>query len=419
MAVANTFVFGDVSSSTYGVVIDGPGDYSAPNRSVESISIPGRNGAFQLDKGYYENQVVEYKVLIQNTTQASFETSAAAFRNAIVSQLGYQRLTDTYHPDEYRMAMYCGGFNEAPEWHGKGVIFKIKFDCKPQRWLTSGETAVTVANNGTMTNPTLFESSPLLAVTGYGTIGFNGYEIEIENVELGEIQIASSINSGNAQITRTLDTSLLENGDSIYAEGVTKDCFEMRIVDTSAVKIKITSVSFSDNVGIGEKSATFGQSMVRVVLDEDSTDTFTQGTAGQKQSQITITVNYQAFLSGGGRQDRSATGNIQITTEYQPTNETITVSRTYTVTSNNASFLRKIMTVPAFYGYSTQSLLGDPTYIDCDFGEAYRIDGETITSLNQHIDLGSDLPKLASGTNTFTKSNTVTQLKVTPRWWKV
>ena len=168
MAVANTFTFGGVSSSAYGVVIEGPGDYSAPSRAVDKISIPGRNGAFALDKGYYENVSVEYKAVMKNTTQATFESDVSAFRNAIVSQLGYQRLTDTYHAGEYRMAMYDGGFDEDPEWHGKGAVFKVKFTCKPQRFLTSGETKTTVSSGGTLTNPTLFESSPLLDVYGYG-----------------------------------------------------------------------------------------------------------------------------------------------------------------------------------------------------------------------------------------------------------
>ena len=141
MAVANTFTFGGISSSTYNVVVEGPGDYSAPKRAVEAIEIPGRNGAFQLDKGYYENITVEYSCLLKDTTQANFETAVASFRNAIVSQEGYQRLTDTYHTNEYRMAVYAGGFDEDPSFHGKGAVFKLKFDCKPQRFLTAGETA--------------------------------------------------------------------------------------------------------------------------------------------------------------------------------------------------------------------------------------------------------------------------------------
>ena len=70
-------------------------------------------------------------------------------------------------------------------------------------------------------------------------------------------------------------------------------------------------------------------------------------------------------------------------------------------------------------GYSTQSVLSGQTYIDCDLGEAFKIvDGEA-KSLNAYIDLGSDLPVLAPGANTITFDNTITDLKVVPRWWKI
>ena len=68
---------------------------------------------------------------------------------------------------------------------------------------------------------------------------------------------------------------------------------------------------------------------------------------------------------------------------------------------------------------STLSILGNPTYIDCDLGECYMIKDDTPISLNEYIDLGSDLPKLSSGANEFTTDNTITDLKVTPRYWKV
>ena len=68
---------------------------------------------------------------------------------------------------------------------------------------------------------------------------------------------------------------------------------------------------------------------------------------------------------------------------------------------------------------STKSVLGDPTYIDCDLGEAYKLEGGVPVSLNAYIDLGSQLPALAVGENEITFDNTVTDLKVVPRWWKV
>ena len=57
--------------------------------------------------------------------------------------------------------------------------------------------------------------------------------------------------------------------------------------------------------------------------------------------------------------------------------------------------------------------------MDCDLGECYIVNGGDIVSLNAYVDLGSNLPKLAPGTNTITYDNTITELKITPRWYKV
>ena len=69
-------------------------------------------------------------------------------------------------------------------------------------------------------------------------------------------------------------------------------------------------------------------------------------------------------------------------------------------------------------GDSTVSVLGSPTIIDCDLGEAYK-DEESPISLNRYVDLGSDLPTLAPGKNEITYDDTITQLRIVPNWWKI
>ena len=179
MAV-NSIIFGGVNSADYGIYISGEGVFNAPKRDVEMISIPGRNGAFALDKGRFENIEVTYPAFnFEPDDYASFAQNLSDFRNAISSLRGYQRLTDTFHPDEYRMATYISGLEVKPIKYNTASEFNIVFDCKPQRWLTSGETAITVSSGDTVTNPTLFESSPLLEVEGYGNININGETITI------------------------------------------------------------------------------------------------------------------------------------------------------------------------------------------------------------------------------------------------
>lgn len=205
MAVAQTFTFGSASSSTYGVVVEGPGDYTAAKRDVEMVSIPGRSGDLEIDMGRYENIEVEYKVAIKATTQSAFETSVSSFKNAIVGQRGYKKLTDSYHSGEYRMARYAGGLDEEPEWHGQGAVFKVKFDCKPQRFLDTGDTVTTMTASGSISNPTNFDSKPLLVVTGTGTLTVNGVQITFTasptTVDCEAMEAYNGTTSRNGSIT--------------------------------------------------------------------------------------------------------------------------------------------------------------------------------------------------------------------------
>ena len=410
-AMYKSLSFDNTSSRSYGVYITGEAVYNAPERAVEMISIPGRNGAFALDQGRFENIEVSYPAGIFAENEADFAQAVSDFRNFLCSKKGYCRLTDEYNPSEYRMAVYKSGLEVDPAQLRAGE-FTITFECKPQRWLTSGETAVTVANNGTMTNPTLFESSPLLAVTGYGTIGFNGYEIELENAVLGETPLSIEQRYTTKYDAKQIgiSTANLNSGDSIYVNG------DLSISETlgnnSHFSFMFNGITSSTNVQSAYASIP-NRRIIEFYIVPDLSAGFAYGTSSTMTS--SAVYSYQT-------KETSAvyTETISLSVAYNGTNTlTITTTRTGTLPANVTRTTSYDGKVPAVYGYSTKSLLGNPTYIDCDLGEAYRIDGSTITSLNQHIDLGSDLPKLASGTNTFTKSNTVTQLKVTPRWWKV
>ena len=59
-AIFNGFTFDGENSKDYGVYITGSGVFNAPERDVEMISIPGRDGAFAQDMGRFSNIEVTY-----------------------------------------------------------------------------------------------------------------------------------------------------------------------------------------------------------------------------------------------------------------------------------------------------------------------------------------------------------------------
>lgn len=173
------------SSRTYGVYITGKAVYNAPQREVEMISIAGRNGKFALDKGRFENIEVTYPAGIYAETEEDFAEAVSNFRNYLCSRDGYVRIEDEYNPNEYRMGVYKSGLEVTPKLLKAGE-FDITFDCKPQRWLTSGETAVTIGEWGetetasgdivSVENPTGILAVKALAVSLSPIQDLNGYD---------------------------------------------------------------------------------------------------------------------------------------------------------------------------------------------------------------------------------------------------
>jgi len=177
MALFNSFTFDGVNSLENGIYITGA-VYNSPERAVEMYPIQGRNGALSLDLGRFENISVVYSCGCFKSEQTAFAGLIRAFRNELSSRRSYCRLTDTYHTDEFRQALFYSGIEVEP-FRNRAGEFEITFDCKPQRFLTSGESYTTYGKNSTITNPTKFEARPLIKVTGYGTVNIGSTTITI------------------------------------------------------------------------------------------------------------------------------------------------------------------------------------------------------------------------------------------------
>lgn len=175
----NYFTLNGVDSRDFGVYISGQGTYSAPRREYKMVPIAGRNGDLVGNERRYENLGLTYPAFIYN----NFKQNIRDFRNFLLSQVGYQRLTDSYNPNEFRMALYEGSFDPDVESKHDAGRFDIVFNCKPQRYLASGETVTTLTADGSINNPTRFNSQPLLKVFGTGQLGVNSDTITITNAE--------------------------------------------------------------------------------------------------------------------------------------------------------------------------------------------------------------------------------------------
>ena len=454
----NVLTYGDISSSDYDIFIGQETIYNVPERAVEVVSVPGRNGALTIDQGHYENVSIEYYCFVDGQTEAEMHAKYNAYKNAIASVVGYQKIVDSYYPNEYRLGLFIEGIEADSVALGTGLEFRLIFNCKPQRYLTSGDNEITVTNGMVLNNPTLYDSEPLLMVEGYGEIGFNGYNINIEDATLGDAYPMN--NSSNTYWTRTGTieahtvslSDLFESGDSMNFNAKVK--FELG-TDSTITKSGYTKkyylyssdATFSSNSGIAVSSmfhSAINTNGVQFILNLDNF-AFTKGTSETLRCNATYHGIARADTYGGSSGSSSAgivwweinemQYDVEVTLSFIYNGDSIiTLVGTYAIAlysatgedadlldanppSVDVSYIEE--TFSDVVSTSTMSVLGDPTYIDCEIGEAYMYKDGQLISLNAHIDLGSDLPKLSKGINEFSIDNTITSLKVVPRFWQL
>lgn len=415
------FTFGDISSKAYGVYITQEAAYNAPDRDVEVVEIAGRNGAYILDKGRFKNITVSYKCGIALDSEHTFESAIRTFRNALSSKAGkYVRLEDEYNPNEYRQAAFLGGI-EVDMADRRAGEFTVSFDAMPQRFLKSGETAVSVASGGTVNNPTLFEAHPLLQVWGYGDIGINDDTINIADDVIGDVTLWERPSTQwDHKGGITYSQSNLRSGDRITVSKGSRALIELDFPQGDIVNNVSHTVTGGD------------------------ADKFSQIVDIRRESAAYIDVYYNA-LTFFASSNSSETATIEVTIEHTPSGGSATVSTVncefeitnvqisaeqhkYKMwisgkpTGNYSSVISEYKygyRIERMTAYSTKSALGEPLYFDLDIGEAYKIeDGQTI-SVNNAVSFPAQLPVLKSGSNTITYENTVDQLKIVPRWWEV
>lgn len=221
--------FAGKSSHDFGIHISGEGTYDRPERKYTDYEVPGRNGKLIIDEKSFKNISLKYPSFIVTDMPQRIED----FANYMSSFAGYQRLEDTYDNDTFRLAQYVGGL----EMKSKGYMnrsgeFDIEFNCKPQRFLKSGEVPVEFTAAGSIWNKTRYESKPLLRIYGSsaGTVGIGSYIITISSISTYvdidcELMDAykGSVNC-NANVSFNADSISLpsgENGISMTG-GITK-----------------------------------------------------------------------------------------------------------------------------------------------------------------------------------------------------
>lgn len=420
-------IFGGVDSSDYGIYISGEGAYNAPERNVEFVKVPGRNGDIAIDQGRYENIKVTYPAMVLEDDQEHFREKLSEFRNAILSQKGYQRLEDSYHPDEFRMGVYHDGLEVSEILTlAQGGNFELIFNCKPQRWLIDGDYPIPVDSGDVLLNPTLLESRPLLEVEGYGVILFNDRPLVITNSTLGKTKLADNYDSGAITSTNwnngtyesiVLDSDKFNDGDTITVGASRFECY----VVTSKQYNLCDPSSGTGNITPTSRICQLYGYNPRIIVNLPEV-AFTAGTAAEKTYSMWATVaqigvdGYLIIYLTAKIGHRIGSNGLK----YIDTTIVVEAYKDYGTTPATSAEFRSIEYSCArgkVFVNSSVLALGHPTYIDCETGEAYKYDGDNIVSVGNAVRFVDDRPKLDAGQTKIMYD--VTELKITPRWWRI
>ena len=415
------FIFDGENSRTYGVYITDVTVFGTPEREVELLPIPGRNGDYALDKGRWSNITVRYECALPTEDPADFVTGVAAFRNMLASRIGYKRLEDEINTTEYRMALFSAGI-DVNTLNKEAGTFAVDFECKPQRFLKSGEVPVEGTNPLTITNPTLYEASPLLTLVGYGSVTINGEAVTITDNPIGEVKLCG----GSSPIYGTI------------AGGASSTVSYTAYPDYSAMLPGDTVQIGADWWGGGNRAASLTIYFTPEPTSGQITWTTDGGlnadvhagvyasvrlpwltyTAGTPTNRATETATF-TVAGSGGTSVFSAVIGWQVLAGDMNVMVDATVTRTsYTGTPYALKDVQ--LNVAPIMGYSTYAAYTEPVYIDLDLGEAYTYINGEIVSYNSNVVLPAKLPTLAPGANTITTVGAhIDSYEITPRWWQL
>lgn len=174
--MSRTFTYDGHKSSEYGVYVGETSPFKSPAREITEVVIPGRNGSLTRDGKRFSNNVINYQCYVVEDALEGF----TALQELLLSSASYRKLEDSIDSQFFRMARVHAGtdFDIISSMHEQGT-FQVEFDCLPQRFYKSGETAVEVTSSETLVNPSKFTALPLIRIYGNGTVNVGDVQITV------------------------------------------------------------------------------------------------------------------------------------------------------------------------------------------------------------------------------------------------
>lgn len=373
-------VIGGVNLAEFNCYLLNPGIASAPERDVEMVTVPGRNGDVVIDNHRFKNHTVQYKCAIDGScARYDFERLTAWLK----SLTGYQRIEECYHPESYRMGVFNASI-EPDKQNVRQVTFTLTANCKPQKFLLSGEQqseafvplfadGLAYYTSDLLAQDTSFENETCVLIQK-GTTQAQAFE------NIAHINVWRAYGSGTSTTYTGNDARALVQMDGTTA-----------------------SIDLFDLTGHGNAYSYY--QIVFTNTDVDAIFKASSGTTARIVSQIELQnptyYNAKPLIHYYSSQSRGSDGAVPA------------------IVVNGIEI-------------DADGFNGD-LYVDCETQNAYLVDEGIRTNGNQYVSLvkdgevTTDFPVLIPGTNTISMIPEVTiqsdirlgecLVYIAPRWW--
>ena len=200
------FIYNDKSSEDFNIKIKNINNLSSPQRSIEKISVLGKNGELVIDNGNYENFILTIECYL-NCSSEDKNVIAREIKRWLQSDFLYKKLILSNDVEFYYEA-YCDTKLDFEYVSSNFESFLISFSCKPYK-KEANENIITITESINIYN-NYMPSNPLIKVVGSGdvTVSINNQELILKGLE-DEIEVDCEIMNAYKKING--DIVLLNN----------------------------------------------------------------------------------------------------------------------------------------------------------------------------------------------------------------
>lgn len=212
--LSDHFSFGSMEDSrNYNITLTDLQIFNFPERDLETVSVPGRNGDLMIDHGRWKNIEIVYSCAITRDFQKNYRR----FVRIMQENTGYRRLEDSVNKDVFRMGFFPGDIQPKVVQKGCAGTFDVKFNCKPQKFFKDGEAGQVLSSPAQVWSDSQYQALPKITVygSGAGNLYIGNQIVKILNLT-DQITIDSELQDAYRQVA---DGPSENKNRDIYTEG--------------------------------------------------------------------------------------------------------------------------------------------------------------------------------------------------------